>query len=72
MENTCQMNCHACTLQTGAEAKNTCATLLMPAMFAQLISEVQELRNILEKNTSIIEVLEIKLPKKPKKIEEND
>ena len=71
MENTtCQMNCHQCTLQSGAEAKRMCATLLMPSMFAQLISELSELREQLKRNT--IEVSEIKLPKKPKKINEND
>jgi len=68
MKNTCPMNCHSCNFQNSIETKSTCATLLMPAMFAQLIGEIQELKNILNKNNSI-EVTEIKLPLK---INEND
>ena len=69
----CQMNCHACTLQEGMSAKVACATLLMPAMFSQMLNEIQELKDLLNKEESL-EVAEVELPQKTKKqkIKEND
>jgi len=73
MENlTCQMNCKICNLQQTNEAKVMCATLLMPAMFAQLIGEIAEIKELLNKKETSIEVPEIKLPEKPKKPKLNE
>ena len=43
MENVCQMDCYACTLQEGNENKALCATLLLPAMIKRLSAQIQEL-----------------------------
>jgi len=73
MENlTCQMNCRTCNLQPDNTAKVMCATLLMPAMFAQLIGEMSEIKELLNKKETSIEVSEIKLPEKSKKITKNE
>jgi len=69
---TCQMNCHACTLQEGATTKSTCASLLMPSMFVRVLNDIQELSNQVQelkglsnkKDAIVEEITEIKLPKK--------
>ena len=67
------MNCKSCNLQQTNEAKVMCATLLMPAMFAQLIGEMAEIKELLNKKETSFEVPEIKLPEKPpKKLKQNE
>ena len=64
----CNLNCHECKQQETKTAKGLCATLLMPAMFKHVFDELQELKNLLNKNTSEIEIAEVKLPTKQKKV----
>lgn len=68
MENTCQMNCHECTLQDSIQSKNMCATLLMPAMLNKIntsLSEViEQIKSVQSADEQIIK--EIKLVTKIK------
>jgi len=73
MENlSCQMNCHNCTKQESIEKKNICAILLMPSMFSFLINEIQELKELINKDIPVAEVTEIKVNDKSKKTNRNE